>query len=146
MKALRFKLNMKLRMTGKKYRNEGRRQREKFFSFLVKILNMSSRANFTNRSARIKAEHKTLMKHAPFLHKRSFGSFFYIHVTRKKLPKWCLYEKFVGGMLMKLTAGVNFTKFYVRLFYTTVFFRSFSLVKVWLCNFLGREYRLKSCS
>ncbi len=61
--------------------------RKVFFSFLVKILNMSSRANFTNRSARIKAEHKTLMKHAPFLHKRSFGSFFYIHATRKKLPK-----------------------------------------------------------
>jgi len=32
-----------------------------------------------------------------------FGSFFYVHVTRKKLPKWCSYEKFVRLTLMKLT-------------------------------------------
>ncbi len=30
-----------------------------------------------------------------FLYKRCFGSFFYIHVTRKKLPKQHSYEKFV---------------------------------------------------
>ncbi len=34
-----------------------------------------------------------------------FGSFYYVHVTRKKLPKWPSYEK--RFMLMKLTAGVN---------------------------------------
>jgi len=39
-----------------------------------------------------------------FLYKHWFGSFFYVHVTRGKLPKQCSYEKFVCKMLMKLTA------------------------------------------
>jgi len=47
--------------------------------------------------------------HTNFLYERYFGSFFYIHVTREKLPKWHLYKKFVRKMLMKLTIGVNFT-------------------------------------
>ncbi len=34
-----------------------------------------------------------------------FGSFFYVHVTREKLPKRRLYKKFVHKMLMKLTKG-----------------------------------------
>jgi hypothetical protein len=38
-----------------------------------------------------------------FSYKRCFGSFFYIHVTREKLPKQCSYEKFVRKMLMKVT-------------------------------------------
>ncbi len=37
-----------------------------------------------------------------------FGSFFYLHVTREKLPKQRSYKKFVHLTLMKLTAGVNF--------------------------------------
>jgi len=32
-----------------------------------------------------------------------FGSFFYVHVTRKKLPKESSYKKFRRKMLMKLT-------------------------------------------
>ncbi len=32
-------------------------------------------------------------------------SFFYVLVTREKLPKQNLYEKFVNKMLMKLTKG-----------------------------------------
>jgi len=40
-----------------------------------------------------------------FLYERRFSSFFYIHVTREKLPKQRLYEKFVCKMLMKLTTG-----------------------------------------
>jgi len=38
-------------------------------------------------------------------YERRFGSFFYVQVTREKLPKQCLYEKFVRKMLMKLTIG-----------------------------------------
>jgi len=40
-----------------------------------------------------------------FLFERHFSSFFYIHVTREKLPKQCSYKKFVCKMLMKLTIG-----------------------------------------
>jgi len=38
-----------------------------------------------------------------FLYKHCFGSFFYLHVAREKLPKRRLYEKFARKMLMKLT-------------------------------------------
>jgi len=38
-----------------------------------------------------------------FSYECRFGSFFYLHVTRKKLPKQRSYEKFVSKMLMKLT-------------------------------------------
>jgi len=37
-----------------------------------------------------------------FLYERRFGSFYYVHVTRVKLPKWHSYEKFVHLTLMKL--------------------------------------------
>jgi len=40
-----------------------------------------------------------------FSYKRRFGSFFYVHVTREKLPKQRSYKKFVRKMLMKLTIG-----------------------------------------
>ncbi len=43
------------------------------------------------------------VKRANFSYKCSFSSFYYIHVTRKKLPKQRTYEKFVRKMLMKLT-------------------------------------------
>jgi len=43
-----------------------------------------------------------------FSYKRLFVSFFYIHVTREKLLKQCLYKKLVRKMLIKLTTGVNF--------------------------------------
>ncbi len=38
-----------------------------------------------------------------FSYEHHFGSFFYVHVTREKLPKQCSYEKFVRKMLVKLT-------------------------------------------
>jgi len=38
-----------------------------------------------------------------FSYERRFGSFYYLHVTRKKLPKQCWHEKFVRIMLMKVT-------------------------------------------
>jgi len=37
-----------------------------------------------------------------------FGSFFYVHVTRKSCQNGRSYEKFVRRMLMKLTPVVNF--------------------------------------
>jgi len=43
--------------------------------------------------------------HKIFSYKRCLCSFFYVHVTRVKLPKQLSYEKFVGKMLMKLTTG-----------------------------------------
>jgi len=49
------------------------------------------------------------VKWAPFSYKCHFGSFFYIHVTRKKLPKWRSYEKLAHLTLMKLMTCVNFT-------------------------------------
>jgi len=45
------------------------------------------------------------VKRTNFLYKRHFGSFNYVHVTRKKLSKQRLYEKFVCLKLMKLTDG-----------------------------------------
>ncbi len=42
---------------------------------------------------------------AHFLYECHFGSFFYVHVIREKLPKQFLYQKFVRITLMKLTAG-----------------------------------------
>ncbi len=41
-----------------------------------------------------------------FLYEHRFGSFFYVHVTREKLPKPFSYEKRSGIMLMKLTADL----------------------------------------
>jgi hypothetical protein len=38
-----------------------------------------------------------------FSYECHFGSFFYVHVTRKKLPKQSLNKKFVRKRLMKLT-------------------------------------------
>ncbi len=40
---------------------------------------------------------------ANFTYESLIGSFFYLHVTREKLPKRHLYEKFAHKMLMKLT-------------------------------------------
>ncbi len=48
--------------------------------------------------------------HTNFSYERCFGSFFYIHVTRGKLPKQCLYEKCARKTLMKLT-GTGKNKF-----------------------------------
>jgi len=47
------------------------------------------------------------VKNINFLYECHFGSFYYIHVTRKKLPKQRLYEKFARLTLMKLTAGLK---------------------------------------
>jgi len=38
-----------------------------------------------------------------FPYELRFGSFFYVHVTREKLPKQCSYKKIICKMLMKLT-------------------------------------------
>jgi len=38
-----------------------------------------------------------------FLYECRFGSFFYVHVSREKMPKQCSCKKFVRKMLMKLT-------------------------------------------
>jgi len=45
-----------------------------------------------------------------------FHSFFYVHVTREKLPKQRLYKKFVQKMLMKLTTGGAKFLFYENVF------------------------------
>jgi len=38
-----------------------------------------------------------------FLYQRCFGSFFYVHVTREKMPKQLSYQKRMHITLMKLT-------------------------------------------
>jgi len=47
-----------------------------------------------------------------FLYKSLFSSFFYLQVTREKLPKRRVYEKFARKMLMKLTPGQQLVDFY----------------------------------
>jgi len=42
-----------------------------------------------------------------FVQTHCFGNFFYIHVTREKLPKRHTYKKIVRKTLMKLTPGHN---------------------------------------
>jgi hypothetical protein len=49
-------------------------------------------------------------QHANSSYKSLFGSFFYLHVTREKLPKRHLYKKFVRKRLMKLTPSFCLTK------------------------------------
>ncbi len=43
------------------------------------------------------------VNHANFLYEHRFRSFYYVHITREKLPKQHLYKKFACIMLMKLT-------------------------------------------
>jgi len=43
------------------------------------------------------------VKRTNFSYERRFGSFYYVHVNRKKLPKWRSYEKRVRLTLMKLS-------------------------------------------
>jgi len=73
----------------------------------------------------VKAVRRTLMKSSPgvnfinvlrtnFLYERWFCSFFYVHVTREKLPKQCLYEKFVRKMNWLLLSMSS--TFYVPIF------------------------------
>jgi len=51
-----------------------------------------------------------------------FSSFYYVHVTRKKLPKWCLYEKFEHFTLMKLTPTCSqFCAFFISIHLTNFF-------------------------
>jgi len=59
-----------------------------------------------NRATRCQFHHHFTYEF--FSYKRHFGSFFYVHVTREKLPKRRSYEKFVRKMLMKLTTGITF--------------------------------------
>jgi len=57
-----------------------------------------------------------------------------------------LYEKCARKRLMKLTAGVNFTKLLWASFLYKTVLHSSSQLRVWLCNFLVTEYQSKSCS
>jgi len=67
------------------------------FSLVEKLLFTRPGINFIN----------VLRSH--FSYKSALSSFFYLHVTREKLPKRLSYEKGVRKMLMKLTSGINFT-------------------------------------
>jgi len=46
------------------------------------------------------------VKCANFTYESLFGSFLYLHGTREKLPKRCLYIKSARKTLMKSTPGV----------------------------------------
>ncbi len=66
------------------------------------------------------------VKRTNFSYERHFGSFYYVYVTEKKLPKLCSYKKFAHLTLMKLTPVVNFTNnlwaVFVRIFFCQNFF------------------------
>jgi len=49
-----------------------------------------------------------------------------------------LYEKCARKMLMKITTGVIFMQHFTCTFFVQKILHSFSLLKVWLCNFFGR--------
>ncbi len=63
-----------------------------------------------------------------FLEKRGFGA------------------KAESKMLVKLTKGVNFSNILHKPFLYESALKDFSLITVWLCNFLPKEYGRKSCS
>ncbi len=48
------------------------------------------------------------IKRTNFSYELCFGSFYYVHVTRTKLPNWRSYQKFPRLTLMKLTPWLNF--------------------------------------
>jgi len=76
----------------------------------------------------------------------SISSTFYTHILRQYFRKKILYKKRVRKMLMKLAPGVNFIIILRSAFsYASVLF-TFSLMTVWVSNFLLIEYRQKSCS
>jgi len=59
--------------------------------FVLQNLSTSQGVNFIN------------VKRANFSYEHHFGSFYYVHVTREKLPKQRSYKKFASITLMKLT-------------------------------------------
>jgi hypothetical protein len=63
--------------------------------------------------------------HTNFLYERYFGSFFYIHVTREKLPERRSYEKFSCKMLMKLTPGEHLLLLFLCFWFSVELFRKF---------------------
>jgi len=70
------------------------------------------------------------VKCSNFLYKHHFGSFYHVHVTRKKLPKWCSYEKFACLTLMKLKPVVNFINIKCTNFLYECCFGSFYYIHV----------------
>jgi hypothetical protein len=60
------------------------------------------------------------VKCSKFLYERHFSIFYYVHVTREKLPKQCLYEKFVRSLLMKLTPGEFHQRSYEQLLWVQI--------------------------
>jgi len=73
-----------------------------FVEFRVKVFETYCNIR---KNAHIKQFNFINVKRTNFLYERGFGSFYYVHVTRKKLPKWRSYRKHECLMLMKLTAG-----------------------------------------
>jgi hypothetical protein len=72
------------------------------------------------------------------------GSFFYVNVSREKLPKQHLYKKNLSKMLMKLTPIVNFINVFLRAFFVRMSFRQLFLVTFRLCQkFRTKNARVK---
>ncbi len=87
------------------------------YSAMNIILQTSRKAHLKNYfgmvKCKFKKDFKTYLgvnfinvKRTNFLYKCHFGTFYYIHVTRKKLPKWRSYKKITRLTLMKLTTGL----------------------------------------
>jgi len=84
--------------------------------------------------------------HQKKLYERYFGSFFYVHVTREKLPKQCSYKKFV--LQVRLENKVVFcghiflwTYFFVDIFFNgepTLLVHCWGIVDIRCCNFITK--------
>ncbi len=70
-----------------------------------------------------------------FLFERHFGSFLHLHVTRKKLPKRLLYEKFARLTLVKLTPGIKGLKLIKK--------KKYSRAADWRKKFEGHSLQAK---
>ncbi len=68
---------------------------------------------------------------APFLYK---SAFFYLHITREKLPKRLSYEKGACKMLVQLTPVNNFTNILRAPSLFNKVLRSLNEIEVWVCN------------
>ncbi len=71
-----------------------------------------------------------------------------VTLTKEKLRKITDQKssEFKHSLFQQQSQGVNFINILLSTFLYKSVLRSFSLITVWLCNFLAQEYQEKSCS
>jgi len=80
-----------------------------------------------------------------FFVRTSLWQLFLHTCNKRKLPKRHSYENRVRITLMKLNYRCKFHQHFTLPFLFESAYRSFSRIKIWLCNFLAKEYRRKTC-